>query len=313
MLPIFAALVAPRVLVVATFPGEAARWLARDRLVRRIAAPGLDAPAACNARGTECVIVTGMGKVNAATSMLAAGLGGALDLRRSYVLLAGIAGTTPGVASVGSVAWAGWVVDGGIAHEIDPREPFTTERFSRSRLGCAARPWCAAGWPTGTERFRLNPPLRDWAYAVTRTLPLRDAASVRTYRAHYAGTVAGDSSPRVLACDVLGDDTYWHGAIMSAWATWWVSRWTDGRGRYCMSAMEDSGFMGGVGRLAALGRVDPARVLILRGASDYDRPYRGQSPAQSLATLENTGGVPLAFDNVYLAGEAVVRRLLARP
>jgi purine nucleoside permease len=210
------------------------------------------------------------------------------------------------------VAWAGWVVDGGIAHEIDPREPHTAERFSRLRLGCGGRPWCASGWPTGTERFRLDPQLRAWAYRTTRGTALRDSPSVRAYRARYAATPAGNRPPAVLACDVIADDTFWNGAIMSAWATWWVAHWTNGAGRYCMTAMEDSGFLGGLQRLAARGRVDLDRVLILRGASDYDRPAGRESPAQLLRSFANTGGPDEAFENVYAVGEAAVRRFLVQ-
>ncbi len=44
------------------------------------------------------------------------------DLREAYWLVAGIAGVDPADASLGSAAWAEWVVDGDLAHEIDPRE-----------------------------------------------------------------------------------------------------------------------------------------------------------------------------------------------
>src|SRR5271154_6933967 len=104
--PASSAAIAPRVLVVAAFPFEAERWVARDRLTRRISIGGLPVPLACNDPETECVLTTGMGKVNAAASIVVAGASGRLDVRKSYILLAGIAGTTPDVASIGSVAWA---------------------------------------------------------------------------------------------------------------------------------------------------------------------------------------------------------------
>lgn len=312
----------PRVLIVTTFQygdpakagavGEARRWVSRDRLSQRIPVAGLPSPPYCNRAQTECLIVTGMGKVNAASSILILGQSGTVDLRSSYILLAGIAGTAPNAASIGSVAWAGWVVDGDLAHEIDPREPFTSEQFSRSRLGCNGDPWCTAGWRTGTEVFALDTRQRDWAYQVTRATVLRDSANVRRFRARYRDTKFGNRPPTVRACDVITNDTYWQGARMSAFATWWVTKWTGGRGTYCMSAMEDSGLLGGLQRLAERGRVDLARVMILRGASDYDSPYAGQSPAQSLRASATTGGFELALDNVYLAGEIAVTKLLAR-
>ncbi len=44
------------------------------------------------------------------------------DLSKAYWLVAGIAGVDPEDASIGSAAWAEWLVDGDLAHEIDARE-----------------------------------------------------------------------------------------------------------------------------------------------------------------------------------------------
>ena len=312
--------VRPSVLIVTTFQfgdparagaGEATRWVTRDRLTRRIAIAGLSMPLYCDASAAECLIVTGMGKVNAAASMLVAGTSDRLDLRRTSILVAGIAGTSPHVASIGSVAWAEWVVDGDIANEVDPREPFAGTQFSRSRLGCG-RPWCDTPWRTNTELFHLNASLRDWAFGLSKTVRLSDSARVRKHRAHFARTAYGDRPSAVRTCDVLSGDTYWQGAIMSSFATWWLAKWTGGRGQYCMTAMEESGILGGVQRLGASHRADPARVMVLRGASDYDRPYAGQTAGQALLALNADGGVELALDNLYAAGEPVVKALLGR-
>jgi len=314
-------IVHPQVLVVATFqygdparagaPGEAQRWVTRDRLTRRIPLPGLVQPLYCDASAAECVIVTGMGKVNATASLLVAGTNPHVDLRATYIVLAGIAGTSPEVASLGSVAVAGWVVDGDLAYEIDPREPLTRERFARSRLGCT-QAWCAGGWRAGTEVFRLDAALRTWALARARNASLLDAPLARRFRAHYAATPTGARPPAVYACDVLATDTYWQGAIMSAYATWWTAQSTGGRGTYCMTSMEDAGVAAALGRLTALGRANAARLVILRAASDYDRPYAGESPRRSLQSFAVSGGASLAFDNLYAAGEPIVMGLRAR-
>jgi purine nucleoside permease len=245
----------PGVLLVATFPAEAQRWVARDRLTRRIPIDGLAAPLACDESGAECLIVSGTGKVNATASLLVAGTSPVLDLRGAYIVLAGIAGTSPDVASIGSVAVAGWIVDGDLTYEIDPREPLTHERFARSPLD----------WRAGTEVFRLDRTLRAWALARARSATLLDSPRVRRFRARFAATPAGGRAPAVDACDVLGDDTYWQGAIMSAYAASRVTQLTGGRGTYCMSSMEDTGVAAAVQRLAAIGRADAARLVVLRG------------------------------------------------
>jgi purine nucleoside permease len=311
--------VRPNVLVVATFEfgdprdagsrGEARAWVVRDHLTHTVDVPGLIRPVYCDASGAECLLITGIGKANAAASMIVAGTSPALDVRHSYVILAGIAGTSPWEASLGSAAWSRYVVDGDVSNEIDPREPGAPKGFARSRFGCHGVPWCAKPWRTNTEVFALDPQLVRWAYAISRRAVLADAPSLRAYRAHYAYATYGARPPAVDACDVLGGDVYFAGAINSRLAAWWVRKWTTGRGRYCMTSMEDSGFMTGVTRLVAMGRLAPAHALDLRAASDYDQQYPGSTAQAALASIDHTGGFALALDNAYRAGEPVVRAL----
>src|ERR1700748_2938006 len=67
-------------------------------------------------------ILTGVGTARAAASIMALGLDPRFDLTKAYWLLVGIAGGDPQDASLGSAAWAEWVVDGDLAYEIDARE-----------------------------------------------------------------------------------------------------------------------------------------------------------------------------------------------
>ncbi|NBB80716.1 MAG: hypothetical protein GVY36_14930 [Verrucomicrobia bacterium] len=45
-----------------------------------------------------------------------------IDFSEAYWLLAGIAGFDPEDASLASVCWIDWVVDGDLSHTIDIRE-----------------------------------------------------------------------------------------------------------------------------------------------------------------------------------------------
>ena len=75
----------------------------------------------CNADDV-CLLTTGMGHANAAASTLAVALDPRFDLRQTWFLIAGIAGIDPARGTLGTAAWARWLVDVGIAHEIDARE-----------------------------------------------------------------------------------------------------------------------------------------------------------------------------------------------
>src|SRR5467141_2758048 len=67
-------------------------------------------------------MVTGEGTANSATAVMELGMDPRFDLSHAYWLVAGIAGVDPEDASIGSAAWAQYVVDGDLAHEIDARE-----------------------------------------------------------------------------------------------------------------------------------------------------------------------------------------------
>ncbi len=78
-------------------------------------------PLRTNKDHTILGMVSGTTLVNATASMMALGLDPRFDLTHAYILINGIAGIDPRVGSVGSAAWARYVV-GDVAREIDPRE-----------------------------------------------------------------------------------------------------------------------------------------------------------------------------------------------
>ena len=119
-----AAPISPKVLVITMFAPEAAPWREGRRLDTRVSVPGLSKEfpdVACDAAGL-CVVTTSMGYANAATSVAAVIFSGKFALSKTYFLVAGIGGVDPSDATLGSALWARYVVDGGLRHEIDPRQ-----------------------------------------------------------------------------------------------------------------------------------------------------------------------------------------------
>ena len=134
-----AEVIAPKVVVVAMFeqgkdtgdaPGECQFWVERLKLDKIYPLPAAYHDVRSNDDGSVIAIVTGVGNTRAAATIMALGSDPRFDLRRSYWLVAGIAGIDPAAGSLGSAAWAEWIVNGDLGHEIDPRE-------------------MPAGWPTG--------------------------------------------------------------------------------------------------------------------------------------------------------------------
>jgi purine nucleoside permease len=289
------------------YPGEAQLWIEGEKLDQVIEVPGSYSPLYCNAAKDHCLVITGMGKANAATTIMAVGLSDQVDLTRAYILVAGIAGTQPDDGTLGTAAWAEWVVDGDLACEIDARKMPANWSFPYFHLGCT-EPWCAEGWTTGTEVYHLNPVLTEWAYRLSKDVELADSEEAREYRLHFPEGTAARRAPLVTKCDCIASSTYCQGKMLSDWSEWWTKQFTGGQGNYCMSNMEDTGTLTALFRLAAAGRIDLNRVMVLRTASNFDQPYPGQTALQSLQA--DSGGYMPAIQNAYRVGSVVTQHII---
>jgi purine nucleoside permease len=291
-------------------PGEFQYWVEREKLDRVIPFPQGYHDLRMNAAGV-LGMVTGVGTARAAASVMALGLDPRFDLSKAYWLVAGIAGVDPADASLGSAAWAEWVVDGDLAHEIDAREipPGWKTGYIPLRKSV---PYEQPHLPTDSgEVYHLNPGLVNWAFNLTRNVELVDSDLMRQERALFESPNAR-RAPFVLKGDTLSASTFWHGKLLNEWANDWVRYHTDGRGNYVTTAMEDTGTLQSLTFLSNAGRVDLNRVLVLRTASDFDQPPPGVTPAESLAKTKigsYTGFIP-ALEAAWRVGHVIVANLL---
>lgn len=307
--------IAPKVLTVAmeqngdpqtTNSGEASAWVQNDKLDQKVEIVGGNGPIYCDAVFAHCLVITGVGVVNAASTMMALGLSDRFDLSKTYIMVAGIAGTPPDRGTIGVAAWAEYVVYGSLAGGMDPREPGFDWEYPLARLGCVTQ-WCTQGaYIAGTEVYTLNPTLREWAFRQSESVTLADSPQVEAYRAKFPQETAR-RKPFVTKCDALMTDTFWSGKLMSEWAAWWVPQQTNGSGVYCMAAFEDTGTLTALERLTASGRVDMQRVMVMRAASDFDQPPPGMTAPEALAQSLNDsiGGGSIAYENLYRAGSPI--------
>lgn len=294
-------------------PGEFQFWVEREKLTRRYPM----AHGYRDLRGSDSGvlgIVTGIGTARAAASIMALGLDPRFDLRRAYWLVAGIAGVDPADASLGSAAWAEWVVDGDIGHEIDAREipPEWPTGYIPLRK---SKPYeLPRQEPDEGEVYRLNPALVEWAYQLTRNVVLADTEPMRAGRSRYTGFPNAQRPPFVLKGDTLSSGTFWHGRLLNRWANEWVRYHTGGKGNYVTTAMEDTGTLQSLTWLAQAGKVDRNRVLVLRAASNYDMQRPDVSATESLAEQKigaYSAYLP-ALEAAYRVGAVAVHELIAR-
>jgi purine nucleoside permease len=301
---------AVKVLIVNMFHLEAAPWIKALGTAREIAVPGLssDYPAVrCNDSGV-CQMTTGMGHANAAASMMAVLYSGLFDLRQTYFLVAGIAGIDPLRGTIGSAAWARYVVDVGIAQEIDARElprGWRDGYFGVYTDGPEQKPKLEYR----TEVFRLDEGLLQRAFALSRAATLEDSEDLRSYRQHYRAAAAR-ARPQVIQCDTASGDTWWSGERLGEHARHWTGLLTDGAGIYCTTQQEDNATLNALTRGSQSGLVDLKRVAILRSGSDFDRPYPHQSAFESVrAQRALAGAFHASADNLVIAGLPLVQAI----
>ncbi len=290
--------------------GEAERWVPSYELSRQVTVPGMSQPVLCNGAGV-CLAIVGEGPVASAAATMALGLYSGLDLTQSYFLIAGIAGAPPYMSTLGSVSWVDWIVDADAVATIDPADLPHDWPYMRYRKFCPT-PWCEESWGIGA--VHLDPDLVKRAVELSAGVSLLDSERARQFSSRYTADLAAAHPPSVLSCSSLAGATYLHGQHMSNWARWWVDRWTSGSGRYCMTDEEDFAIVTTLERLSATGRLDRRRVLVLRGASNFDQPLPGQSAVDSLHSMirAQNDGYRLAIDNVWRVGTTFVQDVIKR-
>jgi purine nucleoside permease len=290
-------------------PGEFQFWVERNKLDRVISFPQGYHNLRMNREGV-LGILTGVGTAKAAASIMALGLDPRFDLRKAYWLVAGIAGIDPADGSLGSAAWAEWVVEGDLGHEIDAREIPADWKTGYVPLRKSV-PYEKPRQEVDGMTYHLNAGLTDWAFNLTRNVALVDSEAMQQERRQFASANA-QRPPFVLKGDTLSGSTFWHGKLLSQWANDWVSYHTDGHANYVTTAMEDTGTLQSLTFLARAGRVDLNRVMVLRTASDFDQQRPGMTAAESLAQNKigkYTGYLP-ALEAAWRVGNAVVTELV---
>jgi purine nucleoside permease len=299
-------------------PGEYQYWVEREHLDTVLPFPQGFHDLRLNPRTGVLGILTGVGTARAAASVMALGLDPRFDLTHAYFLVAGIGGIDPNAGSLASAVWSEWIVDGDLAYEIDPREipnstPADRALWTTGYIPLRRNvPYEQPLTPENNAVYHLNPALVDWAYTLTKDIPIPDTPDIKEARMKYAGDTA-HRPPFVLKGGNLSASTFWHGALMQQWAEDWVKYMTAGQATYAICGMEDTGTLQALTFLAHAHKVDLSRVLVLRTASNYDMQPIGLTAAQSLAQTKigHYGAYLPALDTAYRIGHVVVDDIVA--
>jgi purine nucleoside permease len=301
---------AVKVMIISMFGPEAQPWLDKLQLRDAITVPGLspDYPDVhCN-DDDVCSVITGMGHANAAASISALIYSGKFDLHDTYFLVAGIAGIDPAQGTVGSAAWASYLVDFGISWELDAREMPSDWKYGYFGIK-SKNPDEKPPLDYHTEVFELNDALVQQAFALSKDVVLDDSPEAMVFRANYPDAPA-NAPPSVLQCDSAARDTWFAGTALGQRARDWTKLLTDGKGTYCTTQQEDNATYEVLKRGSAAGLLDVQRIAVLRTGSDFDRPYPGQSSSDGLVNYMAQGGFVPAVSNLYNVGQPLVETIV---
>lgn len=278
-----------KLLIFTAFDPELRIWVERKPITQTFRVEGLTEPIRCTEQGV-CIMMTQMGKANAAVAVSTLLSDPPFDLSRAIFMTAGLAGGPPEMGTLGAVAWADYVIDFDLFHHLVlDRETCSQEPLVERQVE-----------PVGTELFTLNNRLVDLAYRVTKATPLIDTERARAYRTQFTGQAG--RKPSVLQCDTVSSDIYWHGRRLSLFASQLVKAQTKGAGTYCTTEMEGSATAGALAHFGYLNR-----YLSLRAIGNFDQPYPGQPVRESLRHLHRN----IAAENLFRVGDAFVQYLLA--
>ena len=300
---------AVRVMIVTAFQAEREAWEQARPGGREIAVPGLSAdyPTVRCWPDQVCLVTTGMGHANAAASIAVLAFSEVFDLRRTWWVVTGIAGINPKLGTLGSAAWADWLVAFGLQWELDAREKPAS--WPSGYTGLFTRgPWQKPGLDYGTELYRLDPKLVRRAFELSRGVALADSEAARQTRALYPPPAS--RPPAVIRCDTSSGDTWFSGRYLAERAEKWTRLLTDGQGRYCTTQQEDNAIYAALVRADAAGLADVARVAVLRTGADFDRPPPGGSAAKNLLEFDAQGGGPPALTNLVRAASPLVEAIV---
>ncbi|KAJ5355519.1 Purine nucleoside permease [Penicillium cataractarum] len=310
--------IAPKVFIVSMFEPEAQAWWnipEFDLLSHNITIPGLSPlypDVHCTKDYEVCQLITGEAEINAAATVTTVAFSPLFDLTKTYFFVAGIAGINPKRATTGSATFARYAVQVALQYEIDIRE--LSSNYSTGYIPLGAD--YPDQYPTsiyGTEVFEVNANLRTIAANFARRANLSDSTAAKVYRANYANASAeykaATLAPSVVECDVATSDVYYSGNILGTAFENTTKLFTNGTGDYCSTAQEDNATLEVLLRAAVHKLTDFSRIIVMRTASDFDRPYPGASATYNLL-YSDQGGFEPALENIYHAGIEVVQGIL---
>lgn len=251
--------------------------------------------------------VTGMGKVNAATSLTTLLTDSRFDFSDAYILSTGCAGSSWEGTVMGDVFLITAAVDYDLGHHADPRDMTVSNDTT----------WFHDPSYDSSACKLLDPALTERAYALVKDIPLETTEKTRAYTAAALPDADWASrDPQVLRGTTVTGDNYWKGAYDHANAVKIVQTYGC-PDPYRATEMEDVALAVVADRMGLLDR-----LLIVRVSADLDIFMNGATPealwgeggSLDLASEESVESADIfetAMENVFRVGSVLVDAMCA--
>lgn len=251
--------------------------------------------------------VTGMGKVNAATSLTALLTDSRFDFSDAYILSTGCAGSSWEGTVMGDVFLITAAVDYDLGHHADPRDMTVSKDTT----------WFHDPSYDSSACKLLDAALTEKAYALVKDIPLETTVKTRAYMAAALPDADWASrDPQVLLGTTVSSDNYWKGAYDHANAVKQVETYGC-PDPYATTEMEDVALAVVADRMGILDR-----LLMIRVSVDLDIFMNGATPEAlwgegeplELASEESVESADIfetAMENVFRVGSVLVDAMCA--
>ncbi|ART64568.1 purine nucleoside permease [Kushneria marisflavi] len=299
-----------RAMVITTFGPERKVWAEKLAPTQDIEVPGLHGSfgsVSCN-DDDVCLMTTGKGYANAATSISTLAFSPKFDLSDSWFLVSGVASIDPRQGTLGTPTWPRYLVDFGIQWELDARdipEGWTTGYLSINTHTPTQDPH----QEYGTEFYHLDDALVDRAVKLSEGVELADSDGAAAYRKHYDYAPANEA-PTVVQCDSVSSDTWWYGNRLADRAGQLGKQVAGDKASICTGQQEDNAILTALKRADEAGRLQRERTVVVRAGASFNRPYEGLSDADGLIGYAKQGGYTPALTNMVRAGYPLIEAIV---
>ena len=247
--------------------------------------------------------VTGMGKVNAALSLMAVLSDDRFDFSDTYVISTGCMGTATEYSVMGDVFIATAAVDYDLGHHADIRD-MSEERETT---------WFRDSSYDDSAVKILDADLMDQVYNLVKDIPLETTETTRMFMLKsFEGAEWAGRDPKVLRGTVVTGDNYWKGQYDEANARL-ITQSYNCPDPYAGSEMEDIALASAMERMGMLDR-----FIIIRDSVNMDVFMDGVGPEDLwgedvlLSEDEDESGdiFVIAMENNYKVGSKIIDAIL---